>query len=129
MDAILDHQPATHPPVVVSSMTGAAIELAATAVTAQLPVGTDDNTTISNSSLGEPADVCNASCESHLDGTQSADVPWQASSNQIGVTPLQQRKWNKSKGDDTIELIQKMLKAQKESGRYLVELKERYLEY
>ena len=67
-----------------------------------IPVGTisaGNTTTID--SLGEPAD---------LDGTQSAYVPQQASSRLVAVIPLQQRKWKKSKGEDTIELMQKMLK-------------------
>ena len=116
IDVTLGHQPATQPPVVVSSMAGAVAELATT-TTALLPVGTISagNATTINS-LGKPAD---------LDGTQSVDVPQQASSRQTAaVTPLQQRKRKKSKGEDIIELMQKMLKAQKESDERLVELEE-----
>ena len=83
-------------------MAGSAAELAMTAAMQSVPVGTvsaGNTTTID--SLGEPAD---------LDGTQSASVPQQASSRLVAVTPLQRRKRKKSKGEDTIELMQKMLK-------------------
>ena len=114
MDATLGHQPATQPPVVISSMACAVAELATT-TTAQLPIGTvsaGNTTTIK--SLRKPGD---------LDGTQSVDVPQQASSRQTAaVTPLQQRKRKKSKGEDIIELMQKVLKAQEESDKRLVEL-------
>ena len=128
MDAILGHQPTTQPPVVVSNMAGAVAELVTMAATVQLPVGivsAGDITTINNSSFGEPADMHTASCEPHLDGTQSTYKPQQASG--CHTTPTKKRK--KLKGEDMIVLMQKMLKVQEESDRCLVEMDERRLEY